>query len=178
LQLGQLIAATANGAPVLKKLRAIDVIAGEEIQRLRDMNADDPPMDDPSHLLSSTAAALARKWQISCSYAQCTDANAAMVLREYTGSHIANDLAFAMEEIVANGVRHGAATTINFLLSADDAGLKLQAHSNGSAPEASQLPPKSLSGRVANLGGTLNITADANGVSIEILFENREYANG
>ena len=125
-----------------------------------------------------TAKDLGRKWQIECVFSQSTTAANALVGMNDEGALIAEELAFAMEEMVANGVRHGKASKITFKLSATRNALTLRFHGNGTPPTSAKALPKSLSERVAAMDGLLTIEPESECFGMQIMIKNREYANG
>jgi signal transduction histidine kinase len=174
-QLGQLKGTSAVKPVAQEKLELIDGIVADEVKRLRGLNWDAGDEESPLRRLEQTAAKLGRKWEIDCGFSHSAIDHTALENHADNGSTIAHNLAFAMEEIVANSVRHGGASQIAFKLSAADDIMLLSALGNGSSPE---LLPKSLSARVADLGGSLTIEPTTLGTRLQIVFQNRENENG
>jgi signal transduction histidine kinase len=176
--LGRLTVSPGTAPGTRSALEVIESIVAGEAQRLRAMNAHQGDPVDCATLLKQTAKDLGRKWQIDCGFSQSANVAPALVAMNDAGTSIAHGLAFAMEEMVANGVRHGKASKITFKLSANKYALTLRVHGNGSPPTSAQALPKSLSERVAEMDGQLTIAAETNGFGMQIVIKNRGYANG
>ena len=178
LHLGRLTASAETNPETRGALEVVESIVSGEAQRLRAMSADHGDPVDCAKLLKQTAKDLGRKWQIDCGFSQSAGVDTALVGMNDEGASIAQGLAFAMEEMVANGVRHGKASKITFKLSATKYALTLHLHGNGSPPTAAQALPKSLSERVAEMDGQLTIQPEADGFGMQIVIKNRGYSNG
>jgi signal transduction histidine kinase len=165
-------------AETRSSLKIVEAIISGEAQRLREMSAYDGKAVNCAKLLQQTAKDLGRKWQIDCGFSQSADVDTAFNGINNDGASIAQGLAFAMEEMVANGVRHGKASKITFKLSATKYALTLRLHGNGSPPTSAQALPKSLSERVAEMDGQLTIQPETDGFGMQIVIKNRGYANG
>lgn len=178
LHLGRITASPQTMPEMQAALNMVESIIAGETQRLRSMSAVQGDPVDCAKLLKQTAKDLGRKWQIDCGFSQGANVATALVGMNDEGTSIAQGLAFAMEEMVANGVRHGKASKITFKLSATKAALTLRLHGNGSPPTSAQALPKSLSERVAEMDGQLTIEPEADGFGIQIVIKNKGYANG
>jgi signal transduction histidine kinase len=176
--LGRLTGSPETTPETRSALEVVESIVAGEAQRLRAMSAHQSEPVDCAKLLKQTATDLGRKWQIDCGFSQSANVAAALVGRNDEGTSIAQGLAFAMEEMVANGVRHGKASKITFKLSATKYALTLRVHGNGSPPTSAQALPKSLSERVAEMEGQLTIRPEAEGFGMQIVIKNGGHANG
>lgn len=154
-------------------LHVVEAIIAGEAQRLREMSAYDGKAVNCATLLRQTAKDLGRKWQIDCGFNQGADVDTAFNGINDDGAAIAQGLAFAMEEMVANGVRHGNASKITFELSATKYALTLRLHGNGSPPTSAQALPKSLNERVTAMDGQLTMEPEAGGFGMQIVIKNR-----
>ena len=176
--LGRLTGSPKTMPETRSALEVVESIVASEAQRLRSMSAHQGDHVDCAKLLKQTAKDLGRKWQIDCGFSQSANVATALVGMNGEGTSIAQGLAFAMEEMVANGVRHGKASKITFRLSATKYALTLRLHGNGSPPTSAQALPKSLSERVAEMDGQLTIKPENEGFGMQIVIKNRGYANG
>lgn len=176
--LGRLTGSPETAPETRSALEVVESIVTGEAQRLRSMSAHQNDPVDCAKLLKQTAKDLGRKWQIDCGFSQGASVASVLVGMNDEGASIAQGLAFAMEEMVANGVRHGKASKITFKLSATKTALTLRLHGNGSPPTSAQALPKSLSERVAEMDGQLTIQPETNGFGMQIVIKNRGYANG
>jgi signal transduction histidine kinase len=176
--LGRLTGSPGTTPETRSALEVVESIVAGEAHRLRAMSAHQSDPVDCAKLLKQTAKDLGRKWQIDCGFSQSTNVATALVAMNDEGTSIAQGLAFAMEEMVANGVRHGKASKITFKLSATKYALTLRVHGNGSPPTSAQALPKSLSERVTEMDGQLTIEAETGGFGMQIVIKNRGYANG
>ena len=164
-----------TSAETHSSLHVIEAIISGEAQRLREMSAYDGKAVNGAKLLRQTAQDLGRKWQIDCGFSQSANADTAFNGIDDDGAAIAQGLAFAMEEMVANGVRHGKASKITFDLSATKYALTLRLHGNGSPPPSAQALPKSLNERVTAMDGQLTMELEPDGFGMQIVIQNRRY---
>lgn len=178
LHLSRLVASPDTDIATRKTLDLVESIVSSEGCRLREMSDQPVLAVDCAKLLQRTADNLERKWQIDCSFTQCDNVKKVLENMPDEGAAIAHDFAYAMEEMVANGVRHGNASKIIFKLSATDDELKLSLHGNGRPPKSSQTLPKSLSSRVADMVGRLTFESEQDGFGMQIVVKNRGNANG
>ena len=79
-----------------------------------------------------------------------------------------HELRQLLREAVANAVRHGSATTLTIVIAEEAGMLDLTIADNGTGfPEAGpNLRPRSISERIAGLGGTLTIDSTEKGASL------------
>ena len=176
--LGRLTASPKTTPETRAALNVVESIVAGEAHRLRAMSADQGDPVDCAKLLKQTAKDLGRKWQIDCGFSQGANVATALVGRNDEGTSIAQGLAFAMEEMVANGVRHGKASKITFKLSATKYALTLRLQGNGSPPTSAQALPKSLSERVSEMNGQLTIQPETGGFGMQIVIKNKGAADG
>jgi len=82
---------------------------------------------------------------------------------------MAHELDGILREAIANAVRHGAASEIDVELSKTAAGLTISIADNGNGfPAGSDVtPPRSISARVTELGGSLTVIPAATGVCLQ-----------
>jgi signal transduction histidine kinase len=178
LHLGRLVESPNTDPATRETLDLVESIVSGEARRLRDMGVCHDLPVNCAKLLKRTADDLERKWQIDCSFTQSASVKAVLEKMPDEGAEIAQGLAYAMEEIVANGVRHGKASKITFKLSATKYALTLRLHGNGSPPTSAQALPKSLNERVADMAGQLTIEPKRDGFSMQIVVKNRGSASG
>lgn len=164
-----------TNAATRSSLHVVEAIISGEAQRLREMSAYDGAPVNCAKLLRQTAKDLGRKWQIDCGFSQGAGVDTAFHDINDDGAAIAQGLAFAMEEMVANGVRHGKASKITFDLSASKYALTLRLHGNGSPPTSAQALPKSLNERVTAMDGQLTMEPEPDGFGMQIVIQNRRY---
>lgn len=81
---------------------------------------------------------------------------------------LAHELRQLLREAVANAVRHGEATKVTVAVAEEDRMLKMQIADNGTgfSEYRPNLQPRSISERVAELGGALTVSSGAEGAAL------------